>query len=706
MNRPPLIGYGDRFEVAPGECLGFHVSAPAGRFEARLVRLARRAEDLVAIASAIDGAYAGQEQSIVTGSYLTVPDGLPLPVRPAISCWIWPTRPGRGCEQHLLGWGFDHGLSIDVTGRLRLCWDSSEIVAQAPLAERRWSEVRVDAVGDRLRLSIRSRQAATVDWAGDAALPSAVQLCSAPFSIAAIVGADGSNRGACYDGKIARPRIADGEHLLAAWDFTQDIGRPVVVDTSPEARHGRLFQTPQRGVTGPEWDGASNGWSEDPSGYDAIAFHSDDLTDTGWPEALAFTPPADLPSEAYGLELRQGEQRDVIPFFLLPSPRSEPAPLALLVPTFSYLAYANERHWWTNPGVEAIAGKPLDAIVAPIETWAESQGLISAYDYHRDGSGCAHASLGRPLVNMRADYVHPLLRGPHQLGADIATIEWLRSIGQPFDIVTDHVLHERGLDALKPYRAVMTGSHPEYVSTAIFDAVEHYITGGGRLIHLGGNAFYFVTSIFAEERHVIEVRRGYAGTIPWQSEPGELRQAATGEPGGIWRWRGRSAHGLLGTGTAAVTFGKGRPYIREAISHDQRFAWIFEGTDGVQIDARAELLGAPAGFEVDAMRADLGTPADVVKLATATGFDPALTFGPSEDVLSTGTKGEMESHIAYRRLDGGGRVFAAPSIAWTSCLADRGGDNDVARITANVIRAFTRVEGPPDLQAAEERHHV
>ena len=83
----------------------------------------------------------------------------------------------------------------------------------------------------------------------------------------------------------------------------------------------------------------------------------DDLTDADWPEALAFTPPADLPSDAYGLELRQGEQRDVIPFFVLPSPRSEPAPLALLVPTFSYLAYANERHWWTNPGVEAIAGK-------------------------------------------------------------------------------------------------------------------------------------------------------------------------------------------------------------------------------------------------------------------------------------------------------------------------------------------------------------
>lgn len=701
MNQQPLIGYGDRFEVAPGESLGFHVSAPAGDFQVRLVRLARRAEDQVAIASPIDGRHAGEEQPLVTGSFMAVPDGVPLPARPDISLWVRPTLPADGRDQALLGWGTAHGLCLDGEGHLRLNWGSAQIVADRPLTRQRWSEIRVETRGDRIGLSIRTRDSGADDWSAEAKLsPLDVNISPQAFHIAAIV-ADG-HVAACFDGKIARARVADGDHILAAWAFAKGPGSTVVIDAGPAARHGRLFQTPQRGVTGPDWNGKSQGWSEDPEGYDAIAFHSDDLTDAGWAESFAFTPPADLPSDAYGIELRRGDQRDVVPFFILPSPGTPPAPLALLVPTFSYLAYANERHWWTNPGVEAIAGRPLDAIVAPIEKWAERQRLISAYDYHRDGSGCAHASLRRPLVNMRPDYVHPLLRGPHQLGADIATIEWLRATGQPFDIITDHVLHERGLEALKPYRAVMTGSHPEYVSTAIFDAVEQYIGDGGRLIHLGGNAFYFVTSIFAEEPHVMEVRRGYAGTIPWQSEPGEIRQAATGEPGGIWRWRGRSAHGVLGTGTAAVTFGQGRPYVREPASHDPALAWIFEGTDAVQIDARAELLGGPSGFEVDAMRSDLGTPADTVRLATATGFDPALTIIASEDVLSTGTRGAMESHIAYRRLAGGGRVFSAPSIAWTSCLADRGGDNDVARITANVIRAFTRPEGPADRESSND----
>jgi N,N-dimethylformamidase len=701
MNQAPLIGYGDRFEVAPGESLGFHVSAPSGGFGARLVRLARRAEDQVAIASAIDGRHAGQERPIVTGSHMAVPGGVPLPARPGISLWVRPTLPKDGRDQALLGWGATHGLFINGDGRLHLRWGAAGIVAEAPLAALRWSEVRVETKDGRISLLIRTTDDGILDWSAEIDLPPFDpnnQLQA--FHIAAIIG-DG-HVVAHFDGKIARPRVVDGDRLLAAWAFAKDIASPVVVDEGPAARHGRLFQTPQRGVTGPDWDGESQGWSEDPEGYDAIAFHSDDLTDAGWPESFTFTPPADLPSDAYGIELLNGDQRDVVPFFVLPSPEATPAPLALLVPTFSYLAYANERHWWTNPGVEAMAGAPLDGIVAPIERWAERQRLISAYDYHRDGSGCAHASLRRPLVNMRADYIHPLLRGPHQLGADIATIEWLRAIGQPFDIVTDHVLHERGADALKPYRAVMTGSHPEYVSGRMLDAVEQYIEDGGRLIHLGGNAFYFVTSTFPGEPHVIEVRRGYAGTIPWQSPPGEVRHAATGEPGGLWRWRGRSAHRLLGTGTAAVSFGAGRPYVREAASHDPTFAWIFDGVDADRVDARAELLGGASGFEVDAMRADLGTPADTVRLATATGFDPALTIIASEDVLSTGTAGAMESHIAYRRLAGGGRVFSAPSIAWTSCLADRGGDNDVARITANVIRAFTRPEGPADRESSDD----
>ena len=53
--------------------------------------------------------------------------------------------------------------------------------------------------------------------------------------------------------------------------------------------------------------------------------------------------------------------------------------------------------------------------IGPLKRWAEANDLISAYDYHSDGTGNAHAALRRPPVDMRPDYQHPLLRGPHPL---------------------------------------------------------------------------------------------------------------------------------------------------------------------------------------------------------------------------------------------------------------------------------------------------
>lgn len=699
----PLIGYTDRFEVAPGESLNVHVSSPEGMYDVRLVRLARCAEDLLPLASSVDGSYPGQGHPVRTGSYMTVAPGVPIPAAPGIDIWVRPTMPADGREQGLICWGGAYGLYLAPDGRLRLTWGRFSILSSHPLPALRWCRVLVECDGGQLRLTLRVEDGQSQRWsATEAFVPQSEAAANAgDFALGAIV--EGGDCRSFFDGKIARPLLRDGGTCIAAWNFASDPQSPRVADQGPSGLHGHLHQTPQRAVTGPEWTGDSTGWRDDPQGYDAIAFHSDDLTNAGWPVGFRFTVPDDMPSDAYGFELRGGGQRDVIPFFVTPAPDAEPAPLAFIVPTFSYLAYANERHWWTNPGIEAIAGQPLEAIVTPLERWAETQRLISAYDYHRDGiSGCAHASIRRPLVNMRADYSHPLLRGPHQLGGDVATIAWLRATGIRFDILTDHVVHARGVDALRPYRAVMTGSHPEYVTRQLFDAVEDYVGQGGRLIHMGGNAFYFVTSIFPDEPHVIEVRRGHSGTIPWQSGPGEACHAATGEPGGLWRWRGRSAHGLLGTGTAAVTFGQGRPYVRTRESYAPELAWIFDGVDGAEIDAAAELLGGAAGFEIDAMRSDLGTPADTVRLASATGFDPALSFIASEDVLSTGTRGALESHMAYRRLPEGGRVFSAPSIAWTSCLADRGGRNPVARITRNVIDAFIRPEGPPDGQKRDD----
>jgi hypothetical protein len=44
--------------------------------------------------------------------------------------------------------------------------------------------------------------------------------------------------------------------------------------------------------------------------------------------------------------------------------------------------------------------------------------------------------------------------------------------------------------------------------------------------------------------------------------------------------------------------------------------------------------------------------------------------------------------IALRVLPGGGAVFAAGSVAWTGSLSHNGCDNNVSRVTRNVLRRF------------------
>ena len=59
--------------------------------------------------------------------------------------------------------------------------------------------------------------------------------------------------------------------------------------------------------------------------------------------------------------------------------------------------------------------------------------------------------------------------------------------------------------------------------------------------------------------------------------PAECHHSTTGEPGGIWRNRGRPPNLLLGVGTAGAEFGPGVPFQRQPGSRAPRVAFIFEG---------------------------------------------------------------------------------------------------------------------------------
>ena len=118
------------------------------------------------------------------------------------------------------------------------------------------------------------------------------------------------------------------------------------------------------------------------------------MNDTRW------TVPADLKSGVYAARLRGGGVEDHITFFVRPTTAT--AKVAMLMPTASYLAYANERFVLGDPGVvEAITGHGLILHDDDYFLGAHPEFGASTYDHHADGAGVCYTSYRRPIMGLR-----------------------------------------------------------------------------------------------------------------------------------------------------------------------------------------------------------------------------------------------------------------------------------------------------------------
>ena len=282
----------------------------------------------------------------------------------------------------------------------------------------------------------------------------------------------GDGQFAALAGSGARPAVAD--RLRAWWDLTRHLDTSVVASGVTDAPDGRLINQPTRAVTAHNWDGSCYEWRHAPELYGAVHLHDDDIDDVGWEATCELAVPEDLASGVYALRLRAGAFEDHTPFFVRAAPGRENA-VALVLPTASYMAYANEHLATAAPMGQAIVGhtpalQPMDLLLMEHPELG-----LSMYELHTDGSGVAFSSRRRPILNMRPRHRFSFL-GTWQFPSDLYLVDWLESRGTPYDVLIDEDLHREGVDALRPYRAVITGSHPEYASEAMLDAYESYVT--------------------------------------------------------------------------------------------------------------------------------------------------------------------------------------------------------------------------------------
>jgi N,N-dimethylformamidase len=724
-----IVGYADRLRVQPAETIKFMVTSELPRYRADIVRLIHGDANPkgpgikeVVVDTPANGEYDGKRQVLPLGSYATVPDNAALRITGSFSltAWIAPTSQRGdgtdafvGAEGVLTKWAGaergGYGIFVDEEGRLAL-WltdpngRTEKIAADVPL--RPWvpaipgmnnrpqgvptswyfvavtfdaatgaAEVHQDPQSsftfDPTRIVTRRRMGIRSIAANDAAM-----LIGAAWESAGKVGAH-------FNGKIENPRlyrrvlnadelaaVKQGRgpgNVLASWDFSVDIESDRITDTGPRRLHGRTVNLPMRAVTGHNWDSFEMDYKRARQQYGAIYFHDDDLDDAGWEAGFQFTVPDTLKSGLYAARVRAGTFEDYVPFTVRPRKgRPTSARIALLIPTFSYLAYG---------GTGTSAFRPL-----------------SLYSRHSDGSGVCYSSRLRPITNMRPKIQ---TNNPWQFMADTHLVDWLEVKGFAVDFLTDEDLHFEGASVFAPYKVVVTATHPEYYSVEMLNGLRTYLDRGGRVMYLGGNGFYWVTPMDRTGRY-IEVRRR-EGTEHWQGAPGEHYHSLTGEPGGLWRFRGMAPQQFFGVGFTAQGFDRNQPYRRTAGSFDPRAAWIFEGI------GRDELIGdhpslvlevGAAGSELDRADFALGTPPHTLVLASSSGHSDAYQHVVEQINTSNGARSGgpenplVRADMVFLEYPNGGAVFASSAIAWCGSLSYNNYTNNVSRITENVLRRF------------------
>jgi N,N-dimethylformamidase len=715
LSRRAILGYADRFSVEAGGRIAFKVSAEAS-YRVAIERL--RCGDEAGIGmkttpveTPVNRDYPGRRQAVACGSCVQIDDGTPFALKSfSLLAHVWPTLPAAGRSQVVMG-GRGYALAIDGEGRLSLQIGGKALTVGTKLLERHWYLVAASFDAATGEAWVGQRALLVYAAPGDTTAEAGARIAASPvgegFRIAAGFG-NGNAVDGLYNGKIDGPVVAAralsadergalvatgkipgfGADLVAAWDFSREMSGTRIIDTSPGARHGRTVNLPTRAMKGHNWDATEYNWQHRPEHYGAIHFHDDDLYDCGWDTDFTFEVPADQPSGLYCARLTCGAEEDYVPFVVRPRRGTVRAPLALLLPTASYWAYGNTHHhleWREGENVRGVF-TTVDATTLFLHEHPEYG--CSMYDHHGDGSGVCYASRLRPVLNMR-----PRER-LWQFPADTHITDWLEAKGIACDVITEDDLDAEGEALLSGYRCVMTGTHPEYPSKRMLDAFAAFQNSGGRFIYLGGNGFYWRTSYHPDLPGVIEMRRAEDGIRSWAAEGGEYHHSFTGELGGMWRRMGRAPQSVAGVGMTAQGFDLSTYYERTPASFDPRVTFAFEGIGkDERIGTFGLIGGGAAGWEIDRADARLGTPPHALVVATATDFTASYHWMKEElththSAITGETCPLVRCDMIFYETPGGGAVFSTSSIAWAGALAHNGYDNNVSRLTANVIRRF------------------
>lgn len=239
----------------------------------------------------------------------------------------------------------------------------------------------------------------------------------------------------------------------------------------------------------------------------------------------------------------------------------------------------------------------------------------------------------------------------HLAPAEWRLLAWLEREGFTCDVYSESQLHDGTLD-IGAYKVLLLPPHPEYWSRPMFERVQTWVQGGGRLMYLGGNGLNCEVELTSDNAMICRTE------MPKEGDGFESR---------LHR-RFASEASLLGVRFTEPGIMTAAPYQVERANH-----WVFEGAGLQNGDTFGEnslherIPGGASGHETD--KRSPHSPPETVLLAR--GLNP--------------DDGGAEM-ICYE-LEGGGAVFSVGSITYCACLLV---DEATSLITKNVLTRFLR----------------
>ncbi|MDA9234041.1 hypothetical protein N9O80_02300 [Candidatus Pelagibacter sp.] len=701
MTSIPLVGYSDKISLRSEETISFKISSTLKKsFTASLKRSISADPNPKGIGIIEEDAskyfktcsFKSRIQDFFPGSYAISKKLIKIKFKKelCINVIIFPTL-SKNSKQTILAYD-NLELYINSNGRLSFEIDKEKISILEPLLFRTWYKVEVKvSLNGKITISQKLIKDKSQKKLINKAKFDVKNVFKGQLSIAALVLKKKSLYH--FNGKIESPKIIADRKIIFDCDLSNNTSSSFVKSViGPKLS---LKNYPTRAVTGSKWDGSEMNWQHKPEHYAAIHFHEDDIYDFKWNTDFKFKIPKNMPSGIYIMKINGEGHQDSIPFFVAPSIKKIKSKVCVLISTFTYSIYGNHaRVDYDDSWLNRI--KEWNAY--PYNPVNHKEYGLSAYNYHSDGAGICHASHRRPLFNLRPGYItfggsSSPCSGLRHFQADSHLISWLHNKEIDYEIVTDEQLHDDGYNAIKKYKTLITGSHPEYHTKETLDALCDFRDNGGSLNYLGGNGFYWRIAIHKENKSLLEIRRPEGGIRAWASEPGESYNAFDGTYGGLWRRIGRAPQELVGIGFTAQGNFYGHPYERKCF--DSKYDWVFEGIKDNKIGDFGYSGNGAAGFELDHIDSHLTSTKDITLLAQSKASkDPKENFVlvpesqlthlsnikhlPEEEIL--------QADMVYFKVPGGGSVFSTGSITFCGSLPWNNFDNNISKLLENIIK--------------------